>query len=175
VITAYHCPECFVVPLINENFLISVPTNLLTWILVHGTDVLVLTKEGVLKSGTKGNGISKQLPAFVSRGQGSNSSYARRRTIEKTIAEALQTTAATVGRTIAESLNGSATTIRIRRAAVVTTAQDSDLTKRLKALAVAVVMDGSVDESEKSALRVIIEQRISEAQTRAAQEAIASL
>ena len=43
------------------------------------------------------------------------------------------------------------------------------------ALAVAAVMDGSIDEGEKSALREIIEQRISEAQNRAAQEVIASL
>jgi hypothetical protein len=94
---------------------------------------------------------------------------------KKDIAETIKTTAATVGRTIADAQNGSPTTTRIGRAAVAATVPSSDLTKRLKALAVAVIMDGSVDENEKSALKVIIEQRISEAQSQAAQEAIAGL
>jgi transposase-like protein len=94
---------------------------------------------------------------------------------KKDIAETIKTTPATVGRTIADAQNGSPTTIRTGRAAASTTAHDVDLTKRLKALAVAVVMEGSVDDDEKSALKEIIEQRISEAQSRAAQEALASL
>jgi hypothetical protein len=94
---------------------------------------------------------------------------------KKDIAEMIKTTPATVGRTIADLQNGSPTTIRTRRAAASTTVHDVDLTKRLKALAVAVVMEKSVDDDEKSALKEIIEQRISDAQNRAAQEALAGL
>jgi transposase-like protein len=94
---------------------------------------------------------------------------------KKAIAEGLQTTPATVVRIIAESQHGSSPTTRTRRAATIAAPHCADLTKRLKALAVAIVMDGPIDECEKSALREIIEQRIADAQNRAAQEALASL
>jgi hypothetical protein len=76
------------------------------------------------------------------------------------------------GMTVARS---SPPVARTRRAAVEATALNSGLTKRLKALAVAVVMERPIDQNEKSALREIIEKRISEAQAQAAREAIASL
>jgi hypothetical protein len=94
---------------------------------------------------------------------------------KKAIAEALQTTPATVGRTIAESQNGSSTTARTRRAVATVPPIDLDLAKRLKVLAVSVVMGEPVDDGEKSALKEIIEQRISEAQIRAALETLARL
>ena len=72
---------------------------------------------------------------------------------KKAIAEALQTSAPTVGRTITDAQSGSPTTLRTRRAGAEATMPNSNLTKRLKALAVTVGMDGSVDEDEKSSLK----------------------
>jgi IS30 family transposase len=92
---------------------------------------------------------------------------------KKVICEMLQVSPPTVARTLADAQNGSATTVQSRR--VATPPIDVDLAKRLKALAVAVVMDESVDQDEKLAMKTIIEQRIVDAQSRAAQEALASL
>jgi len=92
---------------------------------------------------------------------------------KKVICEMLQVSPPTVARTIADAQNGSPAASHARK--VATSPIDVDLAKRLKSLAVAVVMGGAVDEDEKSVLKTIIEQRIVDAQSRAAQEALASL
>lgn len=159
----------------DSTFPMLVANERLTRLLVPGTDALSLTDRGVLKVVRKATMAAGKARRLTSEERAEILRLHAAGRTKKDIADTIQTTVPTVARTIGDAQNGSPTTIRTRRATVSTTAHDQDLTMRLKALAVAVVMEGSVDEDEKSALKEIIEQRIAEAQSRAAREALASL